>query len=165
MDDLGIPTQSDCDMDAFVTLMVLTLDQHRCLGQFAMRFRSSSRNSAVQNPSSDARQRCRPANVQIYRHSHREFKRAKRFLTQQNNRQGMERRQAYPCGSSRYDPPPASRTTGRSVGYDHVRATVEKVKHPARKKFFTPSRTRSCAILGRPARTEFRHDSCNTEQG
>jgi hypothetical protein len=45
---------------------------------------------------------------------------------------------------------------------DHVCATVEKVKHPASQKFFIPSRTRSCAILGRPARTEFRHDSCNT---
>ena len=43
-----------------------------------------------------------------------------------------------------------------------VPATVEKVKHPAGQKFFIPSRTRSCAILRRPARTEFRHDSCNT---
>jgi hypothetical protein len=47
-----------------------------------------------------------------------------------------------------------------SNGY--VRATVEEVKHAASEKFFIPSRTRSYAILGRPARTEFRHDSCNT---
>jgi hypothetical protein len=43
-----------------------------------------------------------------------------------------------------------------------IRATVEKGKHPARQKFFIPSRTRSYAISGRPARPEFRHDSCNT---
>jgi hypothetical protein len=41
-------------------------------------------------------------------------------------------------------------------------ATVEKVKRPASKKFFIPLGTRSYAILGRLARTEFRHDSCNT---
>jgi hypothetical protein len=44
----------------------------------------------------------------------------------------------------------------------NICATVEKVKHRASQKFFIPYRTRSCAILGRLARTEFRHDSCNT---
>jgi hypothetical protein len=43
-----------------------------------------------------------------------------------------------------------------------VCATVEKVKHPASQKFFTPSGVRSCAIPGRGPCTEFRHDSCNT---
>jgi hypothetical protein len=51
---------------------------------------------------------------------------------------------------------------GKSVGNDHVRATVEKVKHLASLKFFIPCRTRSYEILEHPARTEFRHDSCNT---
>jgi len=45
---------------------------------------------------------------------------------------------------------------------DNVCATIQKVKHPAREKFFIPSRTRGYAIFGRSARTEFRHDSCNT---
>jgi hypothetical protein len=45
---------------------------------------------------------------------------------------------------------------------DHVRATVEKLKHPAREKFLIPARTRSYAAFGRDARTEFRHDPCNT---
>ena len=44
-----------------------------------------------------------------------------------------------------------------------VCATVEKVKHPARGKSFIPFGTRSCVIVGRCPRTEFRHDSCNTE--
>ena len=45
---------------------------------------------------------------------------------------------------------------------DYVRATVEKVKRPACGEFFIPLATKSCAIWGRDARTEFRHDSCNT---
>jgi hypothetical protein len=43
-----------------------------------------------------------------------------------------------------------------------IRATVEKGKHPASQKFFIPSRTRGYALSGRPARPEFRRDSCNT---
>jgi hypothetical protein len=45
---------------------------------------------------------------------------------------------------------------------DHFHATGQKTKHPASQRFSIPCRTRSCAIFGRPARTEFRHDSCNT---
>ena len=51
---------------------------------------------------------------------------------------------------------------GKSAGNDHVCATVEKVKHPAGEKFFIPSGKRSYAIFWPRARTEFRHDSCNT---
>jgi hypothetical protein len=47
-------------------------------------------------------------------------------------------------------------------GNDHVCATVQKVKHPAREKFFIPLGARSCALFGRCLRPEFRHDSCNT---
>jgi hypothetical protein len=47
-------------------------------------------------------------------------------------------------------------------GNDHVRATVQKVKRPAREELFIPLGARSCAIFGRCLRTEFRHDSCNT---
>jgi hypothetical protein len=43
----------------------------------------------------------------------------------------------------------------------NICATVQKVKHPAGEKFFIPWGTRSYANFGRPARTEFRHDSCN----
>jgi len=45
----------------------------------------------------------------------------------------------------------------------HVCATVDKAKHSASQKFFIPSGARSYAILGHPARTEFRHDSCNAD--
>jgi hypothetical protein len=48
---------------------------------------------------------------------------------------------------------------------DHVCATVEKAKHSASEKFFIPLNARSYAVFGRRTRTEFRHDSCNTEQG
>ncbi len=41
-------------------------------------------------------------------------------------------------------------------------ATVEKVKHPACKKFFIPSGTTSYTTFRPPPCTEFRHDSCNT---
>ncbi len=43
-----------------------------------------------------------------------------------------------------------------------VCATVEKAKHSANGKFFIPWGTSSYAIFRRSARTEFRHDSCNT---
>ncbi len=46
---------------------------------------------------------------------------------------------------------------------EHVCATAEKAKHPASEKFFIPSGTRSYVTSARAARTEFRHDSCNTE--
>ncbi len=55
----------------------------------------------------------------------------------------------------------AAQIPGKSVGTDYVGATVEKVKHPARKKSFIPSGVRSYVILRPCARTEFRHDSCN----
>jgi hypothetical protein len=45
---------------------------------------------------------------------------------------------------------------------DHMRATVEKTKHHVREKSFIPCDTRSYATRQHPARTEFRHDSCNT---
>jgi hypothetical protein len=48
------------------------------------------------------------------------------------------------------------------VGNGHVCATVEKVKHSAGKKSFIPSGVRSYTILRPRARTEFRHDWCNT---
>ncbi len=54
---------------------------------------------------------------------------------------------------------------GTSVGNDNVCATVEKAKHPARKTLSIPCRTRGYVISGRSARTEFRHDSCNTAPG
>jgi hypothetical protein len=54
---------------------------------------------------------------------------------------------------------------GESVGNDNVCATVEKVKHSARKKSFTPSGVSSYAVLRPRARTESRHDSCNTAPG
>ncbi len=44
-----------------------------------------------------------------------------------------------------------------------VCATVEKAKHPKCGKFFIPSGTRSYTAFGPRPRTEFRHDSCNTE--
>jgi hypothetical protein len=58
--------------------------------------------------------------------------------------------------------PSAAGIPGKPVGHDHFRATVEKVKHPAREESSIPSGTRSYGILEPPARTEFRHDSCNT---
>ncbi len=61
-----------------------------------------------------------------------------------------------------YDPSVVSRIPGRSVGYDHVRATVEKTKHPLREIFFIPLFARTYAIQQPRARTEFRHVSCNT---
>jgi hypothetical protein len=47
----------------------------------------------------------------------------------------------------------------------NVCATVEKVKHPARKEIIIPCHTRTYAIFEPRARTEFRHDSCNTAPG
>jgi hypothetical protein len=44
----------------------------------------------------------------------------------------------------------------------NISATVEKAKGPTGEKFFIPSRTRGYVIQGRHARSEFRHDSCNT---
>jgi hypothetical protein len=44
----------------------------------------------------------------------------------------------------------------------NISATGEKVKRPARRKFFIPFGTRSYAAFGPRLRTEFRHDSCNT---
>ena len=51
------------------------------------------------------------------------------------------------------------------VGNDNVSATVEKVKRPRSEKFFIPFAMRAYAILGVSFYAEFRHDSCNTEQG
>ena len=47
----------------------------------------------------------------------------------------------------------------------NIRATVEKVKHPAGEKFFIPSDTRSYASFWLRPCTEFRHDSCHTALG
>ena len=44
----------------------------------------------------------------------------------------------------------------------NICATVEKAKRPACEKFFIPCHTRGYASFGPRARTEFRHDSCNT---
>jgi len=52
----------------------------------------------------------------------------------------------------------------REVGSagDQVRATVEKAKRPGSEEFFIPSCPKGYAASDRHARTEFRHDSCNT---
>jgi hypothetical protein len=55
--------------------------------------------------------------------------------------------------------------SGNHPANDHVCATIQKVKHPAGEKFFIRLATRSCAAGPRRARTEFRHDSCNTAPG
>ena len=56
----------------------------------------------------------------------------------------------------------APRIPGRSVGHDHVPATVEKTKYLVSGESFIPLAARIYAIQQPRARTEFRHDSCNT---
>jgi hypothetical protein len=59
-----------------------------------------------------------------------------------------------------------SSRANREIGVpDNVCATVQKAKHPACEKFFTPCYTRGYTIFGPRTRPEFRHDSCNTEHG
>jgi hypothetical protein len=51
------------------------------------------------------------------------------------------------------------------LGHDHVRATVEESKYPAREGFFIPSATRSYTLFGLCFYAEFRYDSCNPAPG